>query len=1091
MADSQFLSETNICGQTLLRLVSRGSAIVAELLRLSKYIPSVFQNDNPKAEHAPLLYDFRYLNQFELIEHKIEARPDLVDMDAQFRDTYLPVLGRFFKLFESIYKYVADFKRFLGDLDEGVFIQQTFTSVLVDAQGKQLLAEALYLYGVMLLIMDARIEGLVRERMLMSYFRYVGTVDIENLEDICRLCRSTDKKSKTYPDELFARYTISQSHTLMIIGRLRSDDIYQQMAFYPNPDHRSTALASQASMLFVLLYFVPQVLRSEATMMREIVDKFFPDNWIITFYMGIRVDLSECWTGYKAASDALRNTLTSENIRRLLGVYVTKLQRSRVDVQHYLIEGNLTEAEALDHTGKLIEVLREANVAIRWLMLHASANNVSDSKSREIKELLTRTIAREEVLLLLLDTAQFEYALNEMFSRLLKEKKSKWDDAKNTIQKRLDELSQYFSGTAMLTEKVKDEQLMQWFANMANKIRELDYEDSTLSGRKIQQMSSALEGVEQFHQIESSLQVKQYLAISRELLHKMIRIINIREEVLVTLGQVGDMSYAWEVAATYVALMQSHVQREPKLVIKLRATFLKLASILELPLVRITQANSPDLVSVSEYYSTELVAFVKSVLAIIPQSMFIILQQIIDVQQGLKPLPTKLNRVNLKDFAQLDQRYALAQLTYEVSNYTVGIMSMEKTLMGIIQLDPRLLLEDGIRREVRRRIAVAFRDYLSYDKLEPLANIMGGMKRSLEYIQDYVNIYGLKVWQDEFHRVVRVCMDYELNPFSHTLNSDDFLQGSLGSFGRLLTEIQQQTGLSRTTYVDAASAWVDFSGKEVVGVATFSLIRAAIGIAGLNALDRLLAFAIVKDLQQAVRFSAPSPILVELICRIGQKQLLRKHIASELQFACRVHANQLYSAIDVLNNAVLADIEAHYRAPEKKKYPDDDENPMLLPRLSDLLEIAGMTDPLTKIYITTDSLEHITLLCKDAVRLALARISYDPVLDTISRPLSKKKDDAAPIDGVPFLLGICTLLKQFHSEYRIRFINALCNDVANSVAAMNPLPKSKGESPAELPADATAILHFLSKFSKVANLDRSYLENQLPPFIVDEFLANA
>ena len=34
------------------------------------------------------------------------------------------------------------------------------------------MTEALYLYGVMLLILDQRIEGLVRERMLVSYSRY-------------------------------------------------------------------------------------------------------------------------------------------------------------------------------------------------------------------------------------------------------------------------------------------------------------------------------------------------------------------------------------------------------------------------------------------------------------------------------------------------------------------------------------------------------------------------------------------------------------------------------------------------------------------------------------------------------------------------------------------------------------------------------------------------------------------------------------------------------------------------------------------------------------------------------------------------------
>jgi WASH complex subunit strumpellin len=34
-----FLAEGNICGQTLLRLVSRGSAIIAELQRLAEVVP--------------------------------------------------------------------------------------------------------------------------------------------------------------------------------------------------------------------------------------------------------------------------------------------------------------------------------------------------------------------------------------------------------------------------------------------------------------------------------------------------------------------------------------------------------------------------------------------------------------------------------------------------------------------------------------------------------------------------------------------------------------------------------------------------------------------------------------------------------------------------------------------------------------------------------------------------------------------------------------------------------------------------------------------------------------------------------------------
>ena len=70
--------------------------------------------------------------------------------------------------------------------------------------------------------------------------------------------------------------------------------------------------------------------------------------------------------------------------------------------------------------------------------------------------------------------------------------------------------------------------------------------------------------------------------------------------------------------------MQARIKNEPGLVLKLRATFLKLASALEMPLLRINQAGTADLASVSQYYSNELVQYVRKVLQIIPEtSMFL------------------------------------------------------------------------------------------------------------------------------------------------------------------------------------------------------------------------------------------------------------------------------------------------------------------------------------------------------------------------------------------------------------------------------------------------------------------------------------
>lgn len=51
--------------------------------------------------------------------------------------------------------------------------------------------------------------------------------------------------------------------------------------------------------------------------MREIVDKHFYDNWVITFYLGHYVDLTVEWKNYKAAKKAIDNTLDLDYIEDL------------------------------------------------------------------------------------------------------------------------------------------------------------------------------------------------------------------------------------------------------------------------------------------------------------------------------------------------------------------------------------------------------------------------------------------------------------------------------------------------------------------------------------------------------------------------------------------------------------------------------------------------------------------------------------------------------------------------------------------------------------------------------------------------------
>lgn len=72
-----FLAEENTCGQTILKIASRGNAIIAELLRLSAFVPSVFrlETKEDKEKYEAILPDFQYFSGPEYFEKRIDTNP--------------------------------------------------------------------------------------------------------------------------------------------------------------------------------------------------------------------------------------------------------------------------------------------------------------------------------------------------------------------------------------------------------------------------------------------------------------------------------------------------------------------------------------------------------------------------------------------------------------------------------------------------------------------------------------------------------------------------------------------------------------------------------------------------------------------------------------------------------------------------------------------------------------------------------------------------------------------------------------------------------------------------------------------------------
>lgn len=617
-----------------------------------------------------------------------------------------------------------------------------------------------------------QIPGIVRERLLVSYYRYSvqSTQNSSNIDSVCKLLRSTGyasnlKQTSVYIQDFFKRLEIDQNYIELILGRLRYDDVYNQITVYPLAEHRSTALANQASMIFICLFFCPRTLENDYSRMREIVDKFFSDNWMITIYMGITVNLIDAWDCFKAAKSALQTVIESENVKKITQYHKQNYNRLILETKQILKEGMLTVENVVANITKIINLIRDCNVYLRFAMLHTTEAIYTISRNKKCKQVSDQVILHLEfvpskVFELLLNTSQLEIKIRNIVKTVLTDKENQWDQYKNEASVRCTELSNVFSGEIILIKVEKNENIKTWLLDIQKEILSLNLTAVSVSGKKITQLIQAFEEVQEFHNLGSHVQVKQHLTEIKKYLHQMIEIINIKEDILINIQLIGDISYAWRIIDNYTECMQDSIRNQPSLIIKLRSTFLKLVSALEFPLLRINQSHSPDLMSVSQYYSSVLVHYVRKVVQVIPQTICEILTQIINLQtDAVKELPTRLEKQKLNDYAQLDTRYEVAKLTYSISVFTDGILTMQRTLVGIIEIDPKHLLEDGIRKELVEKLSLALHNGLIFNhkskqselvpKLIDLSKILDGYKRSFEYVQDYLNINGLRMWQEE------------------------------------------------------------------------------------------------------------------------------------------------------------------------------------------------------------------------------------------------------------------------------------------------------------------------------------------------------
>ena len=159
-------------------------------------------------------------------------------------------------------------------------------------------------------------------------------------------------------------------------------------------------------------------------------------------------------------------------------------------------------------------------------------------------------------------------------------------------------------------------------------------------------------------------------------------------------------------------------------------------------------------------------------------------------------------------------------------------------------------------------------------KIQAVAKEMEGFRKSFEYIQDYINIPGLRLWQEEISRIINHAVEKEAAGFLKNAGESYTQYQSLAVpipefaplvgdssrtfMGRLVREMLHVTEPGLSVYVESTGCW--YSPRpphtEILGP-TFTLqLELALGIPGLAGVNRLFGLMTISQIQAQLAITA-------------------------------------------------------------------------------------------------------------------------------------------------------------------------------------------------------------------------------------------
>ncbi|KAI3918662.1 hypothetical protein MKX01_041982 [Papaver californicum] len=1118
----------------LVNFTCRIETLISQLLLLSSRIPPHFLDPR----YDPILFDLRYLDSPCDFEAKIDGDKKLEELEDELRESCSEYMQRFFLLVNGIVVYHQQLIKYL---QEG--IDTLLNVAMEDELGRQLLTESLALFGCLLLLMEHHMSGYLREKLLVAYLRHKCSFGVGNLEAICLLCRvhtvtafrqveSSGMVTVQKPEELFIRFAFPKHVVGRVISCLKYCDLYNRVRYYPDSEHRSVALASQAGYMYVMLFYSVEMLH-DGVAMQEIVDRFFRDSLVVPIFMHFTVELSLSWDVYKGAKSSLSSFLLPSYIGDQCLLHYAKVKDLMSELCSVQLSGVKSSDTLLSDSQLLFSLLRNCNVSLRWLLLHRS------STDKKIKEIIVSAgtahqIEEDALLSFLLKTSQLEFELKQLYTELIVSRRTLWEENKGCASESIRQLSEYLFGSQTLSGKVKYEYLMDVFESLSEQVYSLDYKEIVNSGKKLYHMISSVREIEQVDELEECLQIKERISIIQKYLQNMLQALNLQDETVTALSVIIDAVYLWGLLDKFTLRLHQKIKQDSSVVLNLHCLFLKFRPMVDAPIIRLSQNRSPDLPFVSAYYSSEYVAHIYTILEIIPVMLFTILSD--DVVYTLRPncLQRRKETDNVQNFPKPGSQYHATKALAQISIISQGIKGISEAPFGLIDMSVKNWIEDKMQKELFKRFKEASKSYLMYHSggleeleknLQKLTTYFLSQLHVMECLQDLMDIQGTRLWEEEFSCFLKHSAQKEYEDFvsRRDKNSAVILPVEMNDFsnartflGDILSQILKLSKPSLSMYIEPMSGWFDAEGCELLGLRFFELLESCVGPVGMASLDSLLVKIITENLKLAFKglkilmdarcleqiemlntaLGPPSslPLIgwssyqlmaklpdmlwepwVESLACIGQLQIIRCLIDLKLNSACKVKARAVCSALDGIITLVSSQRDKMLMGNGKENCATTKH---FLHEFSKQGALCGFCVPLWTTYLIEDPPPFLGRCASMVTISQLPRYVLNTHLGTLTSHLK-----TVSLDFSPVVIGLGTFLRQFHPSYLIEYVQYMGQHVRITMETCGANHEHQKGAP-DPTSEALKSISWMMFFCKRLEIPKDVVDSCIPPSLI-------